>query len=117
MSDSAPRLTIRLLGAPEIRVAGLPLVLNHLKARALPFYLAATGQSHTRDLLTTLLWSESPPAGARHSLRSGIYRLRRLPLRLAQLREGTPSNRRAVGLLVKHPQQLIRRTALCRDAA
>gem|GEM_PF-6633229 len=76
MSDSAPRLTIRLLGAPEIRVAGLPLVLNHLKARALPFYLAATGQSHTRDLLTTLLWSESPPAGARHSLRSGIYRLR-----------------------------------------
>lgn len=32
MSHSAPRLTIRLLGAPEMQVAGLPLVLNHLNS-------------------------------------------------------------------------------------
>jgi DNA-binding SARP family transcriptional activator len=55
MNDTTARLTIRLLGAPQVQVAGTPLVLNHLKARALLFYLAATGQPHTRDHLATLL--------------------------------------------------------------
>jgi len=76
MNDTTARLMIRLLGAPEVQVAGTPLVLNHLKAWALLFYLAATGQSHTRDHLATLLWSESPGSDVRHSLRSSLYRLR-----------------------------------------
>jgi DNA-binding SARP family transcriptional activator len=76
MSTSGPRLMLRLLGAPEVRVAGSPLALNNQKARALLFYLAATGQPHTRDHLATLLWSESPAPEARHSLRSALYRLR-----------------------------------------
>jgi len=55
MTHETPRLSVRLLGAPEIYLAGMPLSLNHLKARALFFYLAATGQPHTREHLATLL--------------------------------------------------------------
>jgi DNA-binding SARP family transcriptional activator len=76
MTSPMVRLTIRLLGAPEVHLAEAPLALNQHKARALLFYLAATGQPHTRDHLTTLLWSESPASDARHSLRSTLYRIR-----------------------------------------
>ncbi len=76
MSSTTPRLTIRLLGAPEVQVAGSPLALNNQKARALLFYLAVTARSHTRDHLAALLWSESSDSDARHSLRSDLYRLR-----------------------------------------
>ncbi len=76
MGNTRPRLTIRLLGAPEVEVDGSPLILNNQKARALLFYLAATRRPHTRDHLATLLWSESPDSHARHSLRSDLYRLR-----------------------------------------
>jgi ribosomal protein S18 acetylase RimI-like enzyme len=58
-----------LLGKPEVLIAGTPLILTDQKARALLFYLAATGQPHTRDHITSLLWSESPSGDARHSLR------------------------------------------------
>ena len=77
MINEKPRLNIRVLGSAEIQVSGTALYLNHLKARALLFYLAATGQPHTRDFLATLLWSESGSANALHSLRSSLYRLRR----------------------------------------
>ncbi|HTP09580.1 MAG TPA: AAA family ATPase [Anaerolineae bacterium] len=76
MNRTTSRLTIRLLGVPEAQVAGSPLTLNNQKARALLYYLAATGQPHTRDHLATLLWSESADRDARHSLRSDLYRLR-----------------------------------------
>lgn len=77
MNDTTAQLTIRLFGTPEIQAAGEPLLtLHNYKARALLFYLAATGQPHTRDHLATLLWSESPDSNARHSLRSSLYQLR-----------------------------------------
>lgn len=76
MLKGTVRLSIRLIGPPEITIDGVPLNLNHLKARALLFYLAATGQSHTRDYLATLLWSESSASDAHHSLRSSLYHLR-----------------------------------------
>lgn len=76
MNRTTPRLTIRLLGAPDVQIAGSPLTLHNQKARALLYYLAATGQPHTRDHLATLLWSESSGRDARHSLRSDLYRLR-----------------------------------------
>jgi DNA-binding SARP family transcriptional activator len=75
MSDAA-QLTIRLLGAPEARLAGVPLALHSQKARALLFYLAATARSHTREHLATLLWSEAARHNARHSLRSSLYHIR-----------------------------------------
>ena len=77
MADIAVQLTIRLLGAPEAHIAGAPLILHNHKARALLYYLAATGRPHTRDHLATLLWSESPDSNARHSLRSSLYHIRR----------------------------------------
>ncbi|HEV2579373.1 MAG TPA: AAA family ATPase [Ktedonobacteraceae bacterium] len=69
-------LTIHLLGTPEARLAGTPLTLHHQKARALLYYLAATGRPFTRDHLASLLWSETPENNARHSLRSSLYHMR-----------------------------------------
>jgi DNA-binding SARP family transcriptional activator/predicted ATPase len=76
METSAVQLTIRLLGAPAVSVGDAPLALNNQKAKALLYYLATTGQAHTRDHLATLLWSESPESNARHSLRSSLYHIR-----------------------------------------
>src|SRR6266436_4351575 len=76
MTNTVDHLTIHLLGTPEARITGIPLALHHQKARALLYYLAATGQSHTRDHLAALLWSESPESNARHSLRSSLYHIR-----------------------------------------
>ncbi len=84
MSNTVPRLSIHLLGAPDVQVAGSLLTLNNQKVRALLYYLAATGQPHTRDHLATLLWSESseqrrPPLTPIGSLSSapGLARERR----------------------------------------
>ena len=71
------RLNVRLIGTPQVFVGEIPLSLNHLKSRALLFYLAATGQSHTREHLATLLWGESGQSEAYHSLRSSLYHLRK----------------------------------------
>ncbi|RPJ19923.1 MAG: hypothetical protein EHM33_29530, partial [Chloroflexi bacterium] len=71
------RLNIRLMGTPEFTFGGMPQTLNHLKSRALLFYLAATGQAHTRAHLATLLWGESGQSAAYHSLRSSLYHLRK----------------------------------------
>ena len=76
MTGVTAQLTMRLLGAPDARIAGVPLALHKQKARALLYYLAATGRSHTRDHLASLLWSESPDSNARHSLRSSLYHIR-----------------------------------------
>ena len=58
------RLHIQLMGTPEVFAGEMPLVLNQLKSRAVLFYLAATGQSQTRDHLATLLWGESGQKGS-----------------------------------------------------
>jgi DNA-binding SARP family transcriptional activator len=76
MIDATPHLEICLLGTPEIQVSGAPLALNHLKGRALLFFLAASGGMHSRQYLATLLWGESGASPALHSLRSSLYRLR-----------------------------------------
>jgi DNA-binding SARP family transcriptional activator/predicted ATPase len=70
-------LTICLFGAPEIVAQEQPLPLTNQKARALLFYLALTGQPHTRSHLATLLWSEYPGENGRRSLRSALFQLRR----------------------------------------
>ncbi len=71
-----PRLSIHVLGTPEILVNGIPLELSHIKARALLYYLAGTGERHGRDHLATLLWSEKGTNEAHHSLRSSVYHIR-----------------------------------------
>lgn len=76
MADGRAPVTIRLFGAAQVEIAGKPLALHHQKARALLFYLAATGHTHTRDHLAALLWSDTLEKNARHSLRSSLYYLR-----------------------------------------
>ena len=93
MKTAAP-LTIRLLGAPEIEIQGEPLDLKNQKARALLFYLAVTGQPHTRSHLATLLWSEFPTDNARRSLGTwrtvsncqAVPRFRRMEAKAAKAR-------------------------------
>jgi hypothetical protein len=75
MSSSAPRLTHRLLGAPDVQVAGLPLALNNQKARALLYYLAATGRPRTRDHLAALLWSEFSDYGVTHHVARSSHKV------------------------------------------
>src|SRR5262245_22866628 len=77
MIQRTVRLNIRMMGTPEIYVGETPLILNHLKSRALLFYLAATGRPHTREHLAALLWGESGQSEASHSLRSSLYHLRK----------------------------------------
>lgn len=76
MGERQDQLTVRLFGAPEIRIADQPLRLHHQKARALLYYLAASGRPSTRDYLAGLLWSETLEGNARHSLRSSLYHMR-----------------------------------------
>ncbi len=82
MTSETPRMSIKLLGAPEILVSGVQLTVNHQKASALLFFLSASGKPHTRDYLATLLWGEAGASEARHSLRSSLYRLRQAILSL-----------------------------------
>lgn len=77
MFEDTARLHIRLMGTPETYVGRAAFPLKQLKARALLFYLAATGQSHSRSHLATLLWGESGQSDAYHSLRSSLYQLRK----------------------------------------
>jgi DNA-binding SARP family transcriptional activator len=76
MPNNTAQFTINLLGSPGAYIAGESLSLHNHKARALLYYLAASGRSHTRDHLATLLWSESLDSNARHSLRSSLYHIR-----------------------------------------
>ncbi len=75
----AERLQISLFGSPGLTLGG-KLVSGFVscKAQALIFYLAATGQSHTRIALAGLLWSEVPDQTARNNLRDVLYNLRQL---------------------------------------
>jgi len=76
LDNTAQRLRIHLFGGPELQIAGAAWSLSDHKAQALLYYLAATGRSHTRDHLATLLWSDSPESSARHSFRSSLHHLR-----------------------------------------
>ena len=64
---SAPLLF--LFGAPRIERNGKPVAIDTRKAFALIAYLAVTRQSHSRDALATLLWSEYDQTRARGALR------------------------------------------------
>src|SRR5512139_2958104 len=47
-----------LFGTPAIECNGRSQPIQRRKARALLAYLAVTGQSHSRELLASLLWPE-----------------------------------------------------------
>lgn len=75
----AEELRITVLGSPSVALGGQPVTgFVSSKAQAIVFYLAATGQSHTREALAGLLWSDLPETAARRNLRNAFTNLRRL---------------------------------------
>ncbi|MDX1999047.1 MAG: AAA family ATPase [Thermoanaerobaculia bacterium] len=71
-------LEIRLLGSFELHWNDQPVAgLESQSTRALLAYLAChPDRALPRELLTNLLWPESPEAAARHNLRQALYNLR-----------------------------------------
>ncbi|WP_420644478.1 AfsR/SARP family transcriptional regulator [Candidatus Leptofilum sp.] len=73
------KLRIDLLGKPEVWLDGEHLTsFSTAKTEALLYYLAATGQMHSRETLAGLLWSEMSEAKARRNLTKSLSVLRRL---------------------------------------
>lgn len=69
---------MRFLGDIDLAIDGEPLVdLKSKKAAALLCYLATTGATHDRLALATLLWSDTPEANARTSLRKVVSAMRK----------------------------------------
>ena len=62
-------------GPPRIEQAGELLPLKLQKALALLTYLIVTGQPHTRDALSTMLWPEHDQGAGRGRLRRTLYEL------------------------------------------
>jgi predicted ATPase/DNA-binding SARP family transcriptional activator len=70
-------LKLRLLGTPEISLGETPIVETiPVKAQAILYYLAVTGQPQNRSTLAGLLWGDVPEAAARASLRKALSSLR-----------------------------------------
>ncbi len=72
----APALEIRLLGPPEVLVAGRPLQVDTRKAVAILALLAADGRPYARDELAALLWPDSDGSAANGALRRTLSVMR-----------------------------------------
>ena len=71
------KLTLRLLGPPEMHYEGRPVRFHARKALALLAYLAAEGKPRPRGEIITLLWPESDERRGRMALRSALSSLRK----------------------------------------
>jgi DNA-binding SARP family transcriptional activator/tetratricopeptide (TPR) repeat protein len=74
-----PKLEMVLLGQPRFKLNGRSIT-NEIarKGQALIAYLAVTKQTHSREMLAGLLWSEMPESNARRNLRVALTKLRPL---------------------------------------
>ncbi|MBI3934983.1 MAG: SARP family transcriptional regulator, partial [Acidobacteria bacterium] len=70
------RLSLSLLGIPEVQYAGQPLKFATRKVLALLIYLAVEPGRHPREKLIALLWPESDLQRGQASLRNTLTRLR-----------------------------------------
>ena len=70
-----PRLSLNLLGAPQIEHGGTPVRVSQRKPLALFAYLGVTGDAHTRDYLATLLWPDTESDRALAYLRNALWQL------------------------------------------
>lgn len=76
--QSTPKLKLLLLGNPQIKINGTVFTeLKSTKARGLLYYLAVTGQTHSRSFLASLLWGETNESSARGNLRKALQQLRK----------------------------------------
>ncbi|MCB0209147.1 MAG: hypothetical protein KDJ52_07450, partial [Anaerolineae bacterium] len=69
------KLTLQILGPPQVAIDGEIVKINRRKAVALLAYLAVTRQSHNRDALATLFWPEATRNRARANLRQTLWEL------------------------------------------
>lgn len=78
MLGSKVKLSLSLLGPPQIRLGGKPPAAPlTAKAQALLAYLAVeAAMPHQRDALAGLLWPDHPQEAARSSLRQAVHQLR-----------------------------------------
>lgn len=76
MLIAMPRLTVHLLGTPDIRLDDRPVVVDTRKATALLAYLAVSQRPQSRDTLAALLWEEYDQASARGALRRTLSTLK-----------------------------------------
>lgn len=72
------RLTLYLLGAPQLEVDDRVVKIERRKSMALLAYLALTKQPQSRDVIAALLWPESDHEQARAALRSTLSTLNRV---------------------------------------
>lgn len=69
------RLSLRLLGSPEITIDGKPVETDRRKAVALLCYLAVSGEQHSRDVLAALFWPDYDRKRAYAYLRRTLWEL------------------------------------------
>jgi len=67
-------LEICLLGRPQVKLNGKVVEITSNRARALLYFLAASGRRHSRQHLAGLLWSDSDEEDARAKLRTELSR-------------------------------------------
>lgn len=71
-----PGLELALLGRPQLVLDGRLLDITSHKAQALLYYLAMSRQSHSRQSLAGLLWTDLDEAAARRNLRVELLKVR-----------------------------------------
>jgi DNA-binding SARP family transcriptional activator len=75
--DTAPALTLRLLGPGVLLADGTAVRTHSARTFALLAYLALEPERpHARDTLVDLLWPDLPLASGRQNLRQALYSLR-----------------------------------------
>jgi LuxR family maltose regulon positive regulatory protein len=80
VSTSLPRFEIRALGTPQILKDGTLVAKREWQtttAEELFFYLLAHPDGQPREQITDALWPNLPPARAKSTFHSTVYRLRR----------------------------------------
>lgn len=93
-------LQIDLLGYPQVRLAGEPVLFARRAAMALLAYLAVTGRPHSREWLAALLGGEIADSRARMLLRNALTGL------TSQLGEHLVATRQCVSLNPELPLAL-----------
>src|SRR5689334_21445110 len=71
------RVTLYLLGAPQLRLDGQPAAFATRKALAVLVYLAIENRPATHESLIALLWPEQANQNGRGALRTTLAYLRR----------------------------------------
>jgi LuxR family maltose regulon positive regulatory protein len=80
MVSTLPQLEIRALGTPQMLKDGTPIGKGEWQtatAEELFFYLLVHPEGQPREQITDVFWPELPPAKAKSTFHSTVYRLRR----------------------------------------